>query len=259
MAWNVETQSKEQDTVIQKYKKKTLHNIEYINGVPKVVFVIWLNNYNQKENKMSERRIKAFNSLVNNINVPVILITESNLQNFIKTPLHPAFNYLSGTHKSDYMRVYLLLHYGGGYHDIKFRKESWRNCWGDWLNDNTLWMYGRQEYRESSIGYPPNYKHIKMHYLHMITMGWIICKPNTPYLKRLMYNMNKVLDKHYENLKKNPATKDNNYYRQFIHHSPPKNEYPLKWTELLGELAHPLMLYYTPHIKYGLPDADRTR
>lgn len=34
-------------------------------------------------------------------------------------PLHKAFEFLSAVHKSDYLRSYLLYHYGGGYSDVK--------------------------------------------------------------------------------------------------------------------------------------------
>jgi hypothetical protein len=34
-------------------------------------------------------------------------------------PLHEGFEYLSGVHKSDYLRSYLMNFYGGGYSDIK--------------------------------------------------------------------------------------------------------------------------------------------
>ena len=34
-------------------------------------------------------------------------------------PLHPAYEYLSETHKADYMRTYCMNFYGGGYADIK--------------------------------------------------------------------------------------------------------------------------------------------
>lgn len=34
-------------------------------------------------------------------------------------PIHKAFEFLSLIHKSDYLRCYLLYHYGGGYTDVK--------------------------------------------------------------------------------------------------------------------------------------------
>lgn len=136
---------------------------------------------------MSKNRFVAYKSLVENIGVPVILITSKNFPSFIKQshPIHKSFDLLSGVHKSDYMRVYLLHHYGGGYHDIKHREESWKDCWGDWLFDNNIWIYGRRENNRRAIGYPPNESHIRNKYNKLVTMGWVICKPNTEYTKIL--------------------------------------------------------------------------
>ncbi len=34
-------------------------------------------------------------------------------------PFHSSFKYLATSHKSDFMRIYFLYFYGGGYTDIK--------------------------------------------------------------------------------------------------------------------------------------------
>ena len=39
-------------------------------------------------------------------------------------PLHPAYEHLSAVHRSDYLRAYLALHWGGGYCDLK-RPATW--------------------------------------------------------------------------------------------------------------------------------------
>lgn len=72
------------------------------------------------------------------------------------------------------MRAYLLYHYGGGYHDINYRQESWKDFWSDWLIDDNIWIFGRR-----AIGYPPNAKHFRNHFDKLVTIGWVICKPNT--------------------------------------------------------------------------------
>jgi len=170
-----------QEKYIQQYEKKNFDNIEFINGVPKAVFVCWFAGYKVDNQKMSKYRFEAFKSLVENIGVPVILITSNNYHYFIKQshPIHKSFELLSGNHKSDYMRAYLLYHYGGGYHDIKYRQESWKDCWGDWLFDDNIWIFGRRENNRRAIGYPPNAKHFRNHFDKLVRMGWVICKPNT--------------------------------------------------------------------------------
>lgn len=241
---------------LNQFIKKSFDDIEYIDNIPKVVFVCWFGIKNNKFPKMSPRRFNAFESLVKNIEVPVILITNENYTYFIKKshPLHPAFEYLTGVHKSDYMRSYLLMHYGGGYHDVKFRKESWKDCWvkDDWLKNENIWMYGRREKCESNIACPPNMENkenIKKEYAKLVTMGWIICKPQTPFIKELVTQIETILTKHQNKLEKNPPIDP----RQTNGGS--ENNYPIRWLEILGEISHPLMLTYNDHIKFGLPDA----
>ena len=249
----------EQEAFLDKYNKNSLDGIEYVNNVPKVVFVIWMGAYKTGIPKMSDNRFKAFQSLVSNIDIPVILITEKNYKNFA-TP-HKAFDYLSGVHKSDYLRAYLLNKYGGSYHDVKHRKKSWKNAWNDdnWLQNKDIWMYCRRETQPGHIGYPPGMKHIQNEYKKLGTMGWVICKPDTPYTNELISGIHKILDNKYEQLKKYPAKNSGGYYADrpfdFIN-TPPKNSYPLRWLEIMGEIFHPLMLKYTKHIKFGLPDAE---
>lgn len=40
-------------------------------------------------------------------------------------PFHPGFYHLSPTHRSDYVRGYLMNYYGGGYADIKHMEFDW--------------------------------------------------------------------------------------------------------------------------------------
>ena len=99
-----------QENFLKQYEKTNFDNIEFINGVPKVVFVCWFGGYKVDNQQMSKNRFGAFKSLVEKIGVPVILITSNNYSFFIKShPIHKSFDLLSGVHKSDYMRTYLLL------------------------------------------------------------------------------------------------------------------------------------------------------
>jgi hypothetical protein len=250
-----------QEKYLEKFEKTNFDNIEFINGIPKVVFVCWFGGYNVEYNKMSPNRFEAFKSLVTHIGIPVILITNKNYKNFIKNsnPIHKAFELLSGNHKSDYMRAYLLNIYGGGYHDIKYRIESWESCWGDWLYDDNIWIYGRKELTRRNIGYPPGQKHICQYYNKLITMGWVISKPNTIFIKRLFNRIENILDQKYDYLINNPGYNSAGYYYNNPFQMAEENNYPLRWLELMGEISHPLMLEFTEHIKFGLPDAIKKK
>ena len=249
-----------QENFLKQYEKTNFDNIEFINGVPKVVFVCWFGGYKVDNQQMSKNRFGAFKSLVEKIGVPVILITSNNYSFFIKShPIHKSFDLLSGVHKSDYIRTYLLHNYGGGYHDIKHREESWHDCWGDWLFDDNIWIYGRRENNRGAIGYPPNESHIRNKYNKLVTMGWVICKPNTNFTGNLLQKIEDILDQKYPELVAYPGYNSEGYYHENPFQMAEENNYPLRWLEILGEIYHPLMLEYTSHIKYGLPDAIKKK
>ena len=117
-------------------------------------------------------------------------------------------------------------------------------------------MYGRREGCPGHIGHPPGKKYITKEYNKLATMCWIICKPQTPYTKNLIVSIHAVLDKHLNMLKKYPAKKPQGYYSAQPFNLAPKNSYPLRWLEVMGEIFHPLMLKYTNNIKFGIPDAQ---
>ena len=237
------------------YKKNTsFKNIKYVNGVPKVVYIVWFGR------KISNNRLKALNNLISNIGVPYILITEDNYKLFEdkKNKIHPAFEYLSGNHKSDYLRSYLLHHYGGGYHDVKYREKSWINEW-DTFKDKKIWIKTRRETQPFYIGYDidnPETKFIQDKFNELGTMGYVICRQKTKYTKELLEKIHSKLDFHYENLKKNPSEKPEGYYADtpFEKVSNVGCSYPLRWLELMGEHYHLLMYKYKEHINFELPD-----
>ena len=226
------------------YMQYSLDKITYINDVPKVVFICWFGQMDL-EPEFTIRRYNALVSLITNIKVPVIFLTRQNYKSFEKQdfPYHQAFQYLSGNHKSDYLRAYMLHHYGGGYHDIKFRESSWENEW-EKFKDPNVWMVGRREMKPDVIGHIS----VKEHYSKLATMGWIICKHNTPYTQELLNSINTILDKHLSDLILYPALKPR------YPDEDANIKYPLRWLEIMGEIFHPIMFKYHQHIEYGLPD-----
>ena len=72
-------------------------------------------------------RLEAFNSLRRSVGVPLHLVTSDNLKQYVLPgyPLHPAFNFLTPVHKSDYLFGYFSHHVGGAFHDIKQPFGNW--------------------------------------------------------------------------------------------------------------------------------------
>jgi len=232
-----------------------LQNIRIVHDVPEIVYICWFGS------DISKNRLAALNSLVNNLRVPYILITDTNVHAFVKPehPLHEAWSYLSGVHKSDYFRTYLLHHYGGGYHDIKYRNQPWDGQWEDFADTN-VWIKGRREQCAMYIGYnvdqPNETRFVQAYYKELVTMGWCICRANTLYTKRLLEYIEGKLSFHILKLREFPSTCQTGYYANCTSAKVPDNGYPLRWLELMGEKFHSLMFEFKAHIAFGLPDAD---
>ena len=237
---------------LKQYMKNDLEGIKIVNGVPKVVFIFWFSHLDYTP-EFTTRRFNALQSLINNLKVPVIIITNENYKcwEVLTHPIHKGFKYLSGVHKSDYLRTYMLCHYGGGYHDIKWREKSWENEWEKFLNPN-IWLIGRRELKADYIGYDPekDEKYVQQEFNKLITMSWVIIRPHNEYIQTLMNKINKKLDDKIDALILKPAPNA----RCCIDNGCDKNEYPLRWLELLGEISHPLLLNYTEYIDFTLPD-----
>ena len=237
---------------LKQFMKNDLNGIEIINGVPKVVFIMWFSHKDYIP-EFSVRRFNALQSLITNLKVPIIIITNENYKfwEIKEHPIHEGFNYLSGVHKSDYLRVYLLYHYGGGYHDIKWREKTWEIEWEKFMNPN-IWLVGRRELKADYIAYDPekDEKWVQNEFNKLITMGWVISRPNNEIMQILLNKINLKLDNKLNMLKLKPAP----YSRCGIGNGCNEDEYALRWLELLGEIIHPLLLNYTEHIDFTLPD-----
>jgi hypothetical protein len=219
-------------------------------------YVIWCFWYN---GQMNETRTRSFDLMKSNLGVPLCLITKDNINEFILPdfPLHPAFQWLSDVHKSDYMRIYLLHHYGGGWHDIKPTKVNFQHVW-DVFNDPEVYFVGRPEIK----GGPAQVSDIQGrwmpdHWPDLVGCGWWVGRPNTPLSYDMYLGINDLLDKNYEALKKYPAKTPFDKKKKpaipwlpFIFNS--KKGYPLPWT-VFGNIFHPLNYKYRAHVKNTLP------
>lgn len=235
-------------------------SIEIKNGVPFVVWCYW------DGKKMNANRSKSFDYLVNNIGVPLFLITPKNLDQFIKKdfPLPASFPYLSIVHQSDYIRAYMLHHYGGGWHDIKATKTSFGDCW-DLFEDKSIWIIGSPEVKNGAAPiYDSMGRYMPDYYEELIAVPRWIGRPHTPLSSMILENLNAELNNHKHTLKRYPAK---HAREKYIH---PKNsihkfiiwikqrvagrnhKYPLPWT-LFGNSFHPAVLKFERHVARSLP------
>lgn len=208
------------------------------------LYCFWTGN-----NPLTENRKRNLKTLVNT-GFNVKLITPDNLNEYIlpEHPIHDGYQYLSETHKSDYLRCYFMHFYGGGYSDIKRIDESWMNQYIQLMNSDK-WACGYAERSSGDIAYGSNEKinqEMKNNYSEIIGNGQYIFKSNTPLTNEWYKQMMELMDEKYNDLKKYPSKNVTQVYSK-------EYPYPLEWNELLGRIYHPFVYKYKDKILKNLP------
>mgnify|MGYP006136987643 CR=1 FL=1 len=260
-------------------KKENFNSIKitpYTDNIKnRILFILWI------DGELTQNRKDAINSIIKTTECNVILITKKNLNNYILKdyPLHKGFKYLSIIHKSDYLRCYLMHHYGGGYSDLKQAKSSWLSSYKKIKNNKNIWAVGLKGPENFGIAYPEEFNReqrneLKQNHKNLIGVGYFIYKPRTPLTYEWYDNLNKRMDYYYEDLKKYPAK-----YTRESYDRPPKKwckdetnpellklkcpkertKYPISWNRILGQINYPLQLKYLKYIEYGIPKPDTSK
>ena len=186
------------------------------------------------DNEMSSNRQKALEDLRNISECNVILVTKNNLNKYIldDVPLHPSYEYLSETHKADYLRTYFMNFHGGGYSDIKKTTGSWTNSFND-LKNSDYWICGYKEI-DGGVAYG---EHVDK-WRELIGNVAYICKPQTPLTKEWYNEMIELLDSKLEKLKENPSKHPQDSFNEN------GSKYPIEWNEMLGRIFHKVSYKY---------------
>ena len=219
-------------------------------SVPRIFWCYWAGG------PMNGNRLRSLDMMQKYMEVPICMITESNLKEFILEdyPLHKVFNHLSSVHQSDYLRIYLLHHYGGGWCDIKPTEISYLSAWNEFDNPD-IYLVGKPEIKKGPAKvFDQNGLWMPKYWRYLVATNRWIGRKNTPLSKELYDAINRLLDENIENLKKNPAkhAHDKKRKRLFPWLYVNKNQYPLPYT-VFGNLFHPLNYKYRQHIKQILP------
>lgn len=203
-----------------------------------IIFCTWMGS-----NPMSVNRIQALFSIFSNTGCPIAYINDSNLSNWFVAgnSFHPAYEFLSETHKADYLRVYLMHHYGGGYTDIKHTTKNWANYFDEFDRSDKL-CAGYTEigpHGVAPVGGELEGK-LKENFSNLIGLCAFIFRRRTPITRDWLDNTHKLLDEKLINLKENPSSHPQDRSGVVL---PDGNvsKYPLRWTELLGDIFHPLI------------------
>ncbi len=210
-----------------------LQNLEYVNSLnlfekknKQVVYCFWTG-----KNNMSINRKGSLLNMYEKIGLPIVLVTEQNLDYFIKSnELHPAYQYLSETHRSDYLRIYFMKHFGGGYADIKAQSGSWKESFEKIDSSKEIWM----------MGYDNNPSHPS------VGLGSLICKADTSLINEWYDEIINILDKKLNLLKLYPSK-----FPQDV--TSETSNYPLAWTEILAQPFIKIISKYITHYDSTLP------
>ena len=203
----------------------------------RTVFCLWTG-----EELMSDNRLQSVWTIFRNTGCPVALVDRNNLCDWVKPgfPLHPAFPYLSSTHKADYLRCYLMHHYGGGYTDIKPTTTRWGAFFDELENSDKLAL----GYKELPHGIP----HVsgefgdllRKSHAELIGLCAFIFKKNTPLTAEWLAQTETLLNDKLPLLKIHPAVHPLDQTGVLLPNGK-TSKYPLRWAEMLGEIFHPLI------------------
>jgi hypothetical protein len=205
----------------------------------KTIFCFWTGT-----NPMTANRVKNLDSLKQLTECNVELVTPYNLHKYIlpDQPLHEAYQYLSETHKADYLRTYFMHFHGGGYTDIKNTNGSWLGAFDDMLANSHIYINSYKEFDAGCIAYPP----AKSVWDRVAGNCAYICRPRTPFTEQWYMAMIKLLDEKLPTLKLHPAISPQDC-------APSKSGYPIEWNEMLGRIFHKVCSMYLDHIMHSVP------
>lgn len=199
-----------------------------------IIYVFWTG-----DNPMSDNRKNCLKNLEKISECKVVLINNKNLHLYIHEnhPLHPAYKFLSATHKADYLRTYFMNFYGGGYSDIKNTTGSWKKAFEEMTNNPDAYINGYPELESMNL------------MKGLIGNCAYIAKPNTELTNQWYNNLLKKLDE-----KLIPLQQINNTSSVAPQES--KSEfYPIEWEEILRQIFQPLLEKYinSNRILYSVP------
>jgi len=200
---------------------------------------------------MSRARLRGLMSLQSSCGVDVVLITPKNLDEYIVEPLHQDYERLSLVHRSDYLRAYFMHHHGGGYSDIKPGLNSWRESF-KCLGEN--YILGYREVGRWAVApcysKPGLRSKLEKKWNSLVGCGAFICQPKTEFTREWLGEVEDTITLKRLALRAFPGN--------VMGDNP---GYPLQWTEILGDIFHPLILKYGDYVVQDdrvKPDFNKT-
>jgi len=225
--------------------------------INRTIYALWLGDEVMNDDRKNS---------INNLGVNRILITKHNIHEYVldNHPLHPAYQYLSTVHKSDYLRSYLMYHYGGGYSDVKYTNINWEEGFDKIdKNDNIMMVGIKTSFGHTYAGIEEWSEDTKNNIIlnigKLCVMGWFICRPKSPIVIEWYNELNRRLDIYLPKLIINPSKFTRECFIPSLGHAYDgpswelktkkiRTDYPLSWNILLSQILYPLQVKYINNI-----------
>jgi len=208
--------------------------------IKRIVYCFWTGT-----NEMSPKRKECLDFILANAKCEVVLVRPDNLDKYVlpDQPIHPAYKYLSETHKADYLRTYFMHFLGGGYTDIKKFEGDWNKAFDDMNAREDIFLNGYHEKSEDGVA---GDERAKLLWKQLPANCAYIVRPKTEFTTKWYTRMVEVLDSKLDQLKKYPATNQQ---------ATPDNSpgYPIEWAEILGRIFHNLACDYLDKFLFTVP------
>ncbi|HEX4598326.1 MAG TPA: hypothetical protein VH278_11105 [Burkholderiaceae bacterium] len=202
---------------------------------------------------MSTNRLYSLLTILANTRCPTVFLNGDSCRKWEldEAPFHPAFELLSATHKADYLRAYLMYHHGGGYTDLKSTSKNWDPHFQS-LNASDKWCLGYTEIGPHGVAPVAGAlgDTLRSNYRDLIGCCAFIFKRKTPLARDWLARVDHVLSEKLELLQRNPAKHPQDRLGARFDDGR-ISEYPFAWTELLGDIFHPLIFEYRDFVLHA--------
>ncbi|MCT1459849.1 hypothetical protein M3G03_09935 [Aestuariimicrobium sp. p3-SID1156] len=204
---------------------------------PPILWACWMGG------DLSENRRRSLEGLRAQAGLEFRLVERAEDVELPDAPFHPAYPLLSAVHKSDYVRAYVMHHFGGVYADVKPLPGELRPVL-DLLNgDDSRWVVA---YREVTSNYVPDLPHelgvaIRRHYRSVMGPSGFGFRPGTAFTAEWMRELHARLDYFSGALAEVGGG--------FSPYTQPAG-YPIRWSEILADIIQPLSMKHQRHVVF---------
>ena len=217
------------------------------------IFCMW-----PGEDKLTPDRATEVFSILANTQRAVIFLTPRSfkLWELPSAPFHPATQYISECHMSDYLRVYLMHYFGGGYTDIKFTYKSWVEAFAVLKSNPDALALGFPLDNPLEFGLSKKFdgtailEDYKINYVPFgIGHAAFIFKRRSVLTEDMLSMLHEFLDEKLPELKENPSRAQKDYLGKVLPDGSVSN-YPLDYIEMGPDIFHKALYKHKTRIMH---------